>query len=138
MVYRDSPDALHARIARLEEELAGARAELDALRERYTRAMAALRVIAHSKKVATALEGSKLTPEELARLAKASELPPAPAESKDPPAKPDTKTASKKRRAKKPTTKKKVEPARPKKPSKRGGKPAGEGVYVLVDRKTGV
>jgi hypothetical protein len=138
MPYRDSPDALHARIARLEEELDEARRDLAGLRDRYTRAMAALRVIAHSKKLASALEGSKLTPADLTRLAeeRPSDLPPAPRESRDPRAKPDTKTTPKKPRARKPSKKK--EPTPKKKPSKRGGKPKGDGIYVLVDRKSGI
>ncbi|MBX3270604.1 MAG: hypothetical protein KF729_10100 [Sandaracinaceae bacterium] len=59
MPYRDPDDALRARAAQLEEALAAALEDNARLRDELTKARAALRVIAHAKKVREALSTAR-------------------------------------------------------------------------------
>ncbi len=131
MPYRDSPDVLLARIESLERMLRDTEEELHEVRGRHTRAMAVLRIIAHSKLLESVLEATKVSRDELARLAgeRPSAVPPADTAPRDVPT--DERKTSPKRRAVRRSSKKPGPKSR--RPSRRSGRPKGDGVYVVVD-----
>jgi len=91
-MYRDQGSADTARIVRLQEELEEAHAELAKkreelaeLRRKYARARSVLAMIAHTRKVQTALEDVQTGPEELAEMMASPSNRPPPLTSPPPP-----------------------------------------------------